>query len=230
MRTWLVVFFAVVAAVPTLAGATDLGPAPAGFDRDGFTLRGTVKATSQQYLLQADDGTNYESSFTFGGAEVAFGIQDRIRVLAVVGVGGFTGYNQPLTAPDGSYLVYGAGGRVTLWRGKTFPVELGGGLNVTFWEREERIASGEWTAMFGGAARLTPGNVIYGGAQYYTIGSSTRPQAEVGGTIVNLKGGAPALYAGWELRLVVLSLRAEVRGEAPTWHRLGFGVSAGFDF
>ena len=126
--------------------------------------------------------------------------------------------------------VFGGGARVTLWRPKALPFELGGGLNVTWWQRQDRLASGEWTAMFGGAARVTPGNVIYGGAQYYTIGTSTRPQAEVGGTVVSLKGGAPALYAGWELRLVLLSLRAEIRGEAPTWRRLGLGFSAGFDF
>jgi hypothetical protein len=220
-----VLFFA-----PALALATDLGPAPAGFDRDGFTLRGTLKATSSQYLLQADDGTNYKSSFAFAGAELAFGIQDRVRVLGVAGVGGFNAYDQPLTAPDGSYGVFGGGARVTLWRGKTLPAELGAGLNLTWWQREDRIASGEWTGMLGGALRLTPGNALYAGAQYYTIGSSTRPQAEVGGTVVNLKGDAPALYAGWELRLVVLSLRAEVRGEAPTWRRLGAGFSAGFDF
>lgn len=221
---------AILLFAPALASATDLGPAPAGFDRDGFTLRGTMKATSSQYLLQADDGTTYKSSFAFAGAEAAFGIQDRVRVLAVAGVGGFNGYDQPLTAPDGNYGVFGAGARVTVWRGKMLPIELGGGLNLTWWQREERIASGEWTALFGGAMRLTPGNVVYGGAQYYTIGSSTRPQAEVGGTVVNLTSDAPALYAGWELRLVVLSLRAEVRGEAPTWRRLGFGFSAGFDF
>jgi len=217
-------------AVPALASATDLGPAPAGFDRDGFTLRGTLKATSQQYLLQADDGTEYKSSFAFAGAEAAFGIQDRVRFVGMAGIGGFNGYDQPLTAPDGNYSVFGGGVRVTAWRGKRLPMELGGGVNLTWWQRDDRLASGEWTAMAGGAIRVTPGNVIYGGAQYYTIGSSTRPQAEVGGTVVNLKGDAPALYGGWELRLLLLSLRAEVRGEAPTWRRLGFGVSAGFDF
>lgn len=223
-------FLLLLALAPAVASGTDLGPAPAGFDRDGFTMRGTLKTTSSQYLLQADDGTTYKSSFAFAGAEVAFGVQDRVRVVGLAGVGGFNGYDQPLTAPDGSYGVFGGGGRVTIWRGKLLPVELGGGVNLTWWQRDDRIASGEWSAMFGGAARLTPGNVVYGGAQYYTIGSSTRPQAKVGGTVVNLKGDAPALYAGWELRLVLLSLRAEVRGEAPTWRRLGFGFSAGFDF
>lgn len=218
------------ALLPAIASATDLGPAPAGFDRDGFTLRGTLKASSAQYDLEADDGTHYKTSFAFGGVEGAFGIQDRVRVVGLVGAGGFTGYNQPTTAPDGSYLVFGGGTRVTLWRGKMLPIELGAGANVTFWQREERLASGEWTAMLGGAARITPGNVLYGGAQYYTVGSSTRPEAEVGGTVVSLKGDAPALYGGYELRLAILSLRAEVRGEAPTWRRLGFGFSAGFDF
>lgn len=220
---------ACVVLLPSMAAATDLGPAPAGFDRDGFTLRGTLKGTSSQYSLEADDGTKYETSFAFAGAEAALGLQDRVRVVGMVGAGGFTGYNQPTTAPDGSYLVFGGGGRVTLYRSKMLPVELGAGANLTFWQHEETLASGEWTGMLGAAARITPGNVIYGGAQYYTIGSSTRPEAEVNDTVVSLKGAAPALYGGYELRLAILSLRAEVRGEAPTWRRLGFGFSAGFD-
>lgn len=219
---------ALLLAAPSISLATDLGPAPAGFDRDGFTLRGTMKATTAQYALHADDGTTYETSFSTAGAELAFGVQDRVRVLGFAGIGGFTGYDA-VTAPDGSYGVYGVGGRVTLWRSRHLPVELGGGMNVTWWSRDERIASGEWTALAGGAVRVTPGNVIYGGAQYWFLGRSTRPQADVGGVIVHLDGDAPALYGGWELRLALLSLRAELRGEPPTWRRLGFGISAGFD-
>lgn len=214
--------------VPCAAFATDLGPAPAGFDRDGFTLRGTMKATAAQYALHADDGTTYEASFSTAGAELAFGVQDRVRVLGFAGVGGFTGYDT-VAAPDGSYGVFGAGGRVTVWRSKHLPVELGGGVNLTWWNRDDRVASGEWTALGGGAVRVTPGNVIYAGAQYWFVGRSTRPQAEVGDVVVHLDGDAPALYGGWELRLALVSLRAEVRGEAPTWRRLGFGFSAGFD-
>ena len=214
--------------LPATAFATDLGPAPAGFDRDGFTLRGTLKASTAQYALEADDGTTYETSFATAGAELAFGVQDRVRVVGFAGAGGFAGYDT-VAAPDGSYGVYGAGGRVTVWRSRHLPLELGGGLNLTWWNRDERLASGEWTVLGGGAVRVTPGNVIYAGAQYYVIGRSTRPQAEVGGVVVHLDGAAPALYGGWELRLALLSLRAEIRGEAPTWRRLGFGMSAGFD-
>ena len=214
---------------PGFAWATDLGPAPAGFDRDGFTLRGTFKGTSSQYSLAADDGTIYETSFATAGAELAIGVQDRVRAVAFAGVGGFTGYDEHLATPDGSYGVFGGGARVTVWRAKHLPVELGGGANLTWWTRDDVVASGEWTALGGGAVRLTPGNVIYAGAQYWFIGRSTRPQAEVGDVIVHLEGDAPALYAGWEVRLALVSLRAEMRGEAPTWRRLGFGFSAGFD-
>lgn len=218
-----------VIAFPSLSAATDLGPAPAGFDEDGFTLRGTLKTTAAQYELKADDGTTYRTSFAYAGAEVSFGLQDRVRLLANAGAGGFNGYNQPLASPDGSYAVFGAGARVTFFRSQILPVELGGGLNLTWWRRQERIASGEWTALIGGAARVTPGNVLYAGGQYYLVGRGTRPEAEVGGTVVLLEGDAPALYAGWELRLTLMSLRAELRAEAPTWRRLGFGLSAGFE-
>ena len=229
MRSLLSAAALAFAFAPSPATATDLGPAPAGFDRDGITLRGTVKATSAQYRLEADDGTTYKSSFAFAGAEAAFGVQDRVRFTGMAGVGGFNGYDQPLTAPDGKYGVFGAGARVTVYRSKLLPIELGGGANLTWWSREDHLSSGEWTLIAGGAARLTPGNVLYGGAQYYMIGSSTRPQAKVEDVVVSLKGSGAALYGGWELRLALLSLRAEIRGEAPTWRRLGFGLSMGFD-
>ncbi len=219
--------------VPQLGFATDLGPPAAGFDGSGFTLRPTIKGTTSMYSLTRDDdptGPGYRASFATGGVEGAFGVQDRVRIVANIGVGGFNGYNQPLGGPDGTYKVYGGGARVTVLRMKAAPVELGGGLNLSWWERQGAVAAGEWTLLAGGAVRVVPGHVLYGGGQYFTVGGTQRVMAQIDTAEVALHGEGMAIYGGYEARLAFLSARIEVRAEAPTFHRTGYGFSLGLEF
>lgn len=219
--------------LPRLGFATDLGPPAAGFDSGGFTLRATLKGTSSQYSLQRDDrpaeDPGFRTSFATGSVEGAFGVQDRVRVIAHYGIGGFNDYSTP-GAPDGTYKVYGGGARVTVMRLKNAPIEIGGGLSLAWWERDAAIFAGEWTVLAGGALRIVPGHVVYGGAQYYTVGGTQSVIAEIEGVEVGVNGEAAALYGGYEMRLAILSARIEFRAEAPVFHRTGFGLSVGMEF
>lgn len=233
MRNLLVPFVFLCSMLAAAEGlATDLGPPAAGFDGGGFTMRLTLKGSTTQYLLTdaSDPNAEYRASFATGGAEAAFGFQDRVRLLATFGVGGFNGYNQAFTAPDGTYKVYGGGVRVTAFRPQALDVELGGGANLTWWEEDGQVAAGEWTLLGGLAARPLPGFVLYGGLQYFSVGGTQAVPATVNTTPVRLQGEGYAGYGGAEFRLGILSARLEARAEVPTLQRTGFGLSAGFEF
>ncbi len=217
--------------LPPAAVASDFGSPAAGFDGSGFDIRLALHGTLSQYLMHEGNPLvdAHDLAFTAGGVEASFAFQDRVRLLVDLGTGGFKARDESGETAKATFNVYGAGARITVFRSKLAPIELGAGANVELWESDNVFSSGEWTALVGGAARLFPGNVLYAGAQYYTVGGSKRVPIEIDDAVLELTGRAAALYVGYELKLAIVSTRLELRTEAPTFDRSAVGLSLGIE-
>lgn len=227
--------FVLLAMLPTRkVFGTELGLPTAGFHKGPVDVRGAVSVDSTMYSLHDANDVNatYTGSFLNVNLVGSIGILERVEFNLQSGSGGFNGYNQPPGSPDGSYRTYGGGARVTVWRSDDVPIEIGGGLQLAWWQKAGTpdVASGDRTLLVGASAHPFAGSVVYGGFLHYSIGASVPVPATVGTSDVLVAGSGYCLYGGYQLRLGLLSARIEARAEAPTFHRTGVGGSVGIEF
>jgi len=218
-------------AAPAAAHATEMGLPTAGFHTVPFVVRVGIAGDSTMYQFQdaTDPTKTYNAAFATGGAVAAVGILKRVEVNGGIGAAGFNSYQNTFGAPDGTYKFYTAGLRVTVWKSEELPVQVGGGAQLAWWNHDNLISSGERTLVVGASWRPIEGNVVFGGGEYFTVGSGAAVDAKIETTPVKLVASGGALYGGYRLRLGIFVLQAEGRLEMPDPSRHQIGAMAGLE-
>ena len=102
-------------------------------------------------------------------------------------------------------------------------------MQAAWWNHNGLIGSGERTLVAGFAWKPVLGNVIFGGAEYFSVGSGAGVDATLDGTPLSLETAGEALYGGYRGRLGIFVLEVEGRVEVPTLDRHGLGFMAGIE-
>ena len=215
-----------------IATATEMGLPTAGFHEAAVDVRFGLMGDSIMYRFHpsTDPATNYDASFATGGVTAAVGLFRKVEINAGAGIAGFNDYANTFGAPDGRYKFYTVGVRGTFYEIPDEPVQFGGGVQIAWWNHNNLISSGERTATLGVSWRPVKGNVVFAGAEYFSVESGAAVDAKVNTTPVFLVTDGEAIYAGYRLRAAIFVLEVEGRIEVPDPSRHGFGGMAGIEF